>query len=289
MTLQEEFNQRLLALRNVHFDDTAGRLIALLTWLEGQPVTKALVEKLSSSVDIEAMFKGANVHRRPRSDTIEEIAAVGLQLIRECKDHEVSLFQICMAVNIRGPYGSSKFQEMNDAALREYIVPFLEYIEQGLQQAAAEHSPSNISNHRFSEVLSADFSELLPITANNLTRLSGEFLRRESDVAWQNIGNSCRQILIEFAAELYQVCESDRPADIQCGNVKALLKHLGPTLWGEGRFRDTLLNLIDAVWNHTQAITHRNTSSKQDALRVFLWTALVISEFVAPLEKYLEA
>jgi hypothetical protein len=288
VTLQEEFNQRLLTLRNVHFADAAGRLISLLAWLEQEPVTRALVQKLDSSVDVERLFKDANVHQRPRADTMQEIAAVGLQLIRECRDHNVALFQICMAVNIRGPFESGKFQDMTDAALREYMVPFLEYIEQGLQHAAAEYSSSNVADHRLSELLSTDFSKLLPRTAANMTRLSGEFLRSESEVAWQNVGNSCRQTLIDFAAELYEVCGVDRPPDIQAGNVKGLLKSISSPIWGDGRFRDTLLSAIEAVWNHTQAITHRNATSKEDALRVFLWTGLVISEFVAPLRNYLQ-
>lgn len=288
MTLQEEFNQRILTLRNVHFDDAAGRLIVILEWLELEPVTKALLEELDARVNIEKLFKDANHHRRPSTDTSDEIAAVGLQLIRLCRQYTAPLFQICFAVNIRGPYNSSKFQDVSDTALTDYIVPFLEYVEQGLQRAAAEYSLSVVANNRFSYLLSDSLSKLLPRTSANLNRLAAEFLRPEPEVAWQNIGNSCRQTLIDFAAELQEACGTDLPQDVQAGNVKALLKHMSGKLLGEGRFRDSLLALVDAAWNHTQSITHRSSTSKQDALRTFLWTGLVISEFAIPLQEHLE-
>jgi hypothetical protein len=288
MTLLEEFNDRILTLRNVNFDGAAGRLIAILEWLETEPTTNGILTTLTEAVDSKKLFEGANPHQRPRANTREEIAAVGLELIRACREHKRELLDLCVALNIRGPSHSSNFQDMTNAALREYIVPFLEYMEQGLAHAAIKYSPSTVANHRFSELFSEEFSRLLPRTAANLTRLSSEFLRSESEVAWQNVGNSCRQTLIDFAAELREACGTDLPLDIQAGNVKVILKHLSGTLLGEGKFRDSLLSLVDAVWNHTQSITHRSATSKQDALRTFLWTGLVISEFVPPLESYLE-
>jgi hypothetical protein len=288
MTLSDEFNQRILTLRNVHFDDATGRLIALLEWLESEPVTKALLDELTAKVDVEKLFKGAGFHRRPRADTRDEIAAVGVQLIRECREHPAPFFKICFALNIRGPYHSGNFQDANDAGLREYVVPFLEYIEGGLMHAAAHYSPDAIANNRVAELLSDPFSKLLPRTAANLNRLAGEFLRPEAEVAWQNVGNSCRQALIEFASEIHETSGFELPPDIEVANVKGLLKHIGGRIFGEGRFRDTLLTLVDAVWNHAQSITHRSAASKEDALRAFLWTGLVISEFVRPLQAHLE-
>lgn len=191
-----------MTLRNVHFDDATGRLKALLEWLEGEFLTRTLLDELTGSVDIKDLFRGAGFHRRPRSDTREQIAAVGLQLIREYRDHPAPFFKICFALNIRGLYSSGNFQDANDAGLREYIVPFLECLEEGLARTAAQYSPEVVANHRFAQLLSSSFSELLPRTAANLSRLAGEFLRPKEEVAWQNVGNSCRQTLIEFAAEL---------------------------------------------------------------------------------------
>lgn len=288
MTLLEEFNDRILTLRNVNFDGAAGRLTAILEWLETEPTTNGIITTLTEAVNSEKLFEGANPHKRPRANTREEIAAVGLELIRACREHKRELLDLCVALNIRGPSHSSNFQDMTNAALREYIVPFLEYVEQGLRRAAAEYSVSVGVNNRFSYLLSDSFNKLLPRTSANLDRLAGEFLRPDAEAAWQNVGNSCRQTLIEFAAELREACGTDVPPDIQGSNVKALLKHISAKLLGEGRFRDTLLALVDAAWNHTQSITHRSATTKQDALRAFLWTGLVISEFVEPLTDYLE-
>src|SRR4051794_26474963 len=106
MTLLEEFNGRILTLRNVNFDGAAGRLIAILEWLEAEPTTSEIINGLTSRVDSDNLFEGANVQRRPRANTREEIAVVGLELIRACREHKKELVDICFALNIRGPFHS---------------------------------------------------------------------------------------------------------------------------------------------------------------------------------------
>jgi hypothetical protein len=289
VSLEDEFNEKILTLRNVHFDDAAGRLIAILDWLESEPVTKRLLDTLTKTIDVAKLFEGAGYHKRPRANTREEIVSVGLQLIRECRERNTEFFNICFVLNIRGAYSSGSFQDANDAGMREYIVPFLEYVEQGLNRAASEYSIAAVADNRLIEVLSEECTRLLPITAANLHRISSDFVRSETEVAWQNIGNSCRQTLIEFAEELRQACGVELPGEIQAGNVKAVLKHICHEIVADGRFKDTLVNLVESVWNHVQSITHRNTTTKPDALRAFFWTGMVVSEFIQPLRSYNEA
>lgn len=57
-------------------------------------------------------------------------------------------------------------------------------------------------------------------------------------------------------------------------------------MFGDGRFRDTFLDVVDAVWNHAQSLTHRDAATKEDALRASLWTGLLVSEFAGPLREY---
>lgn len=38
--------------------------------------------------------------------------------------------------------------------------------------------------------------------------------------------------------------------------------------------------LIDSVWEYCQPILHRKTTTKEEALRAFIWTTLCINEIV---------
>jgi len=286
VSLEDEFDEQILTLRNVHFDNATGRLLAILDWLESQPVTKRLLDTLTAKIDVAKLFEGAGYHSRLRANTREEIAAVGLQLIRNCRQQNAEFCDICFVLNIRGASNSDNVQDANDAGIREYIVPFWEYVKQGLNRAVNEYSISTVADDRLTELLSEECKTLLPITAANLHRISSDFLRSETEVAWQNVGNSCRQTLIEFAEELRQACGVELPSEIQAGNTKAILKHICREIVADGRFKDTLLNLVESVWNHAQSITHRNTTTKQEALRAFLWTGMVVSEFIQPLRSY---
>lgn len=288
MTLSEELAKRRSPLRGAHYDDVSGRLAAILDWLEGEPVMRRLMEELVSKVDVAKLFEGTRHDRRPRANTPEEIAAVGLQLIRECRENNRHFGDLCFVLNIRGRYDSSNVQAATDAGLEEYVDPFFDYVAEEVEGAAAIYSTSAVAEQRFSGLSSESFRRLLPETASHLDRIAAEFVRPDSEVAWQNVGNSCRQALIEFANELREACGSEIPEDVQAGNVKALLRHVSGSLFGDGRFKDSLLALVDAGWNHTQSITHRPATTKEEALRVFLWTGIVISEFIPPLQAYTE-
>lgn len=288
MTLAEELTRWRSTLRGVHHDDVTGRLTAIIKWLESDSITRRLISDLESRVEVAKLFEGVHYHRRPAANTPEEIAAVGLQLIRECSENNHHFGDICFSINIRGRYNTGNVQAAADAGLAEYVDPFLDYIADGLTRIAATYSPSLVAEARLAELSSPLFLRLLPETASNLDRMAAEFVRPDSEVAWQNVGNSCRQALIGFAKELREACGIEAPEDVQNGNVKALLKHVSGTLLGDGRFRDTLLALVDAGWNHTQSVTHRPATTKEEALRVFLWTGIVISEFIPPLRAYIE-
>src|ERR1700726_914125 len=112
MSLEDEFNEQILTLRNVHFDNATGRLLAILDWLESEPVTKRLLDTLTGKIDVANLFKGAGYHNGPRQNA--------------------EFCDLCFVLNIRGASNSGNVQDANDAGIREYIVPFWEYVKQGL-------------------------------------------------------------------------------------------------------------------------------------------------------------
>jgi hypothetical protein len=288
MNLLEEFQDRASVLNNAHFNDVTGRLLDLLRWLEQEAVTKQILDELKRTTNINAIFNRSNDRQRPQTNTREEIAAVGLHLIEMCRDEKVLFYSLCFHFHISPPYQTSMVQDHSDAGMKDYVVPFLAYVEKELVRAAEAHSVVSAVEGRFSELLTAEIRKLLPKTSSSLERISGDFLRPEGDVMWQNIGNSCRQTLIEFSAELREICGIELPAETKESDVKAILKHVLGKTCSPGRFKETLEALSEGVWNHTQSLLHRPATNKKEAVRVFLWTGMVVSEFAQVVRAYNE-
>jgi hypothetical protein len=82
--------------------------------------------------------------------------------------------------------------------------------------------------------------------------------------------------LKSFVAELCSAKGISVPADVQSDNFK----ELGKRLVKDGDSRGTVAKLIDAIWDHSQTVTHRPLTTKDEAMRVFVWTCLSASEIV---------
>ena len=115
-----------------------------------------------------------------------------------------------------------------------------------------------------------------------------EMTKTDEDGAWFNIGNLCRETLKAFALELQSISGIPAPEGIKEADVKGILKYLLKQLKGDGRFEETLEKLLVSVWDHAQSVLHRQTSTKSQASRLFLWTALVIYEFAYLIDQEME-
>jgi len=65
------------------------------------------------------------------------------------------------------------------------------------------------------------------------------------------------------------------------GDVKAITRCVVQKLYGNGRFADGLAMLISSTWDYAQTLTHRPGTTREEALRLYLWTGLVIDEIAS--------
>jgi hypothetical protein len=86
MTTLEEFDQRRSILRNLRPIDATARLAEFLAWMERQELTKGCIEEIRSKSDINALISVGPVRNPPVTSTLEEVAAVGIWLMQECKN-----------------------------------------------------------------------------------------------------------------------------------------------------------------------------------------------------------
>ena len=100
-----------------------------------------------------------------------------------------------------------------------------------------EYSPSGLTEHRFERLLSSSkMQQSFPETAQAFRAISAEFLRPEDEVLWQNVGNSCRQVLIDFCVEVISVTNISGLANPKMSDVKNLSREIIREVHGPGQF-----------------------------------------------------
>ena len=131
---------------------------------------------------------------------------------------------------------------------------------------------------RIGSIWSENFHGQFPGTAALFKKLSEEMFALDASQTWYNASNSCREVLKQFASELTGLLPEGVPREIKGADVKALLRHFVEKRGYDGRLRGTLNDLVGAVWDHVQCVLHKHDTSKEEAMRVYLWTGLLISE-----------
>jgi hypothetical protein len=168
---------------------------------------------------------------------------------------------------------------MTRAALDEYIEPFLDYVEAELTLSKRDSSLTSLLESRLSAFVEEKISNSLPDVADSIRRIAAEFSRPEGEVHWQNIGNSCRDVLKLAVRRIIEQGDLSLPSNIPVGNVKGVIQLLIDHA-GTSDSRGTIVKLLGAVWDHAQTVTHRDATTKEEASRLFVWTSLGLYELL---------
>jgi uncharacterized protein (TIGR02391 family) len=133
----EELQRRARVLDNLHYDEASARLTGLLKWMQSEDAIRTVIDNLDSEVSGNEILNKADSHHPPQAATDEEIAAVGLALIR--LSAMAPLYQILHFRGIK-PRGSTNFQDTTNAAIARYIRPFINFVLNKLPRPAPDHS-----------------------------------------------------------------------------------------------------------------------------------------------------
>jgi predicted nucleotide-binding protein len=152
MKLSEELEERAHVLENLHWSEAGVRLQGLLNWMQSQPAIKPIIAQIDSQVDGMALLNQGSYHRAPQAGTDEEIAAVGLALIRAT--HHTPLHAILTGRGIRAS-GSSQFQDHVNSAVVRYFRPFVAFVFRRLATTETQTEPSKSSRRSQTSTSSA--------------------------------------------------------------------------------------------------------------------------------------
>ncbi len=268
----DEFHKRREHLSTIRYGDDRGRLSDLLVWLEAQPEINRMILELRSAVDVSKLFSPHGF--RPKASTQDEIAAVGLHLLDMAKNG-MSLHGSAIKLGISPTYGGGNAQDYVDETMTCYINPFLDHVETGLENLGDSVTVENVAELRFGLLNDPAFQSAFPATAESLKKI-GEYCGQSEDSgSWFHVAASCRETLGTFVRELQSQQRVIPLSELKQGDTKGILKQL---VRERADVSDALVELIQAVWVYVQSNVHRQAATKSDALRVYLWTGLLISE-----------
>jgi hypothetical protein len=161
-----------------------------------------------------------------------------------CREEDFA--NVCISRGIGPSYSTSSVQAYVDAGLQRYVIPFLRYVERELRRADDAYMPTRIAERKFDDVvLGRAFTARFPRTHEHLKRISAEFLRSDADAIWQNVGNSCRQAMLEFCAECSAMLQLKLPDNTKRGDVKTIVRELVRKIYGGS------LSACSCTWDPT--------------------------------------
>ncbi len=278
-TILDEFQERRSLLIDVNFEDAGPRLGSLIEWLDGQSIIKTIIEQIRAKTSAEDLLKDCNFNNPPKASSPDEIAAIGIFLMERCRDGG-DLWKLAYSNGINPSYSTNKPQDYSDEAFNRFIEPTLNMIGSKLTELEEGITPEDLIQSRLVSLLSYSFRYSYPETTKILEKISSDLTESDSDQLWSNIGNSCRRALLAFTQELRNNVNVPIPKEFKEGDVKKVTRHILKEEGLTGKYTETLSKLMDALWDHIQTILHRRHSTRSDAERCYLWTALVISEIV---------
>lgn len=276
--LSEQFRHRSDPIRVATWTQATDRAIALLEWMDENSPIRAILDQLRASTDVQALIDHADRRSPPSAGSLEEIAAVGLYVMEQCR--EGKNFQgLALSLGL-GDQSSSHAQDHVDGAIRGFIEPLLDLVENAIYEIEAPPTPESILAQRLHSALSGRLALRYPQTAKVLQDTANQFEDTSESGRWQNIGNSCREALTTFSEELRQYLSDELPSEVKKADLKSLIEYLAkPT--SKGRYASSVQALVNSVWDHCSSMTHRKTTSREEGLRAFVWTTLTLVDLAA--------
>ncbi|MBU1626967.1 hypothetical protein KKB18_06315, partial [bacterium] len=197
---------------------------------------------------------------------------------KEKKDHFINK---CGELGLSRETNYASF--LRDVDIR-YIQPTLKYFESEIIKELNSVSLDSIANQQFFKIFETSFNQQYPETFKFLQQISEEFAKPEESGLWDNIGNSCRAVLITFSSELKNFTDIETN-EFKAADPKNIISKIITVKINSERMRESLIKLLKAAWDHSQSLTHRPNTTKEEAQRLFLWIGLIISEIARIIDK----
>lgn len=172
-------------------------------------------------------------------------------------------------------------------------VPFQENwpaVKQALIRACKGHIGEKTSveeqvGRRVLSVFISPLAQMLPTTMKSLHAAAVLLGQKGDPGGWNNVANSCRDALVIFTHELHTLMAGTLPSDIKQGDVKNTIRIVLKNQGEDERYRSTLSDMVDGLWNHVGSLVHKTKATRDDAERCYICTVIAITEVLSSIRK----
>lgn len=258
---QIDFNQFTASMRKIYLEISSNkRIVELIIYLDDIYYKNGL--------------ETSNSYNGPAISSLVEQAAVGLKIIETCNIDYIDFFSIVRKFGAEDWSGYDTSSRQLKKIREKYVLPFFDYLIQNITESSDEYSVINRFDKSFRFVNELEFASRFPKTNKHIKRTSNLF-HSKKQINWNSVANSCRDTLIIFSKELKNKYGTQRVDEIKDGDVKSTLKLF---LKVNNRYQNSVIELIESLWNHINSATHKNDLTRNDAIRIFVWMTLIINE-----------
>jgi len=130
----QDFEFQRSYLEDLVVDEAEGRISGFVQWMQDNPIIEPIISELSEKPIAKEILKNADRRNPPKASTPEEIAAVGLEIMLECRGGE-ELWDVAYKYGVHPSYPSNSSQDRIDEVMKRYINPAINYIYRKLENA----------------------------------------------------------------------------------------------------------------------------------------------------------
>ena len=210
----------------------------------------------------------------PAVSSLIEQAAVGLKVIESCNTEYKDFYDIARDFGVVNWSGPDTTTRQLKKIREKYVLPFFDYLIQNISESSENYTVINRFDKAFHFINELEFTSRFPKT-NKLIKKTSNLFHSKKQINWNSVANSCRDTLIVFSNELKNKYGTQKVDDIKDGDVKSTLKLF---LNSHNRYQNSVIELIESLWNHISSATHKNDLGRNDAIRIFVWMTLIINE-----------
>jgi len=211
----------------------------------------------------------------PAVSSLIEQAAVGLKIIEACGSEYKDIYDIARDFGIINWSGPDTTTRQLKKIREKYVLPFFDFLIQNVTESSENYSVKNRFDKSFALINELEFISRFPKT-NKFLKKTANLFHSKKQINWNSVANSCRDTLITFSIEIKNKYGTQKYDDIKDGDVKSILKIF---LNSHNRYQNSLIKLIESLWDHISSATHKNDLSREDAIRIFVWMTLIVNEF----------
>lgn len=147
--LLNDYEYRKTFLKNLNNDEAKARISGFYKWLQSEVEINAMIEDLITTGNAENILKKSNYNTPPYATTPQEIAAVGLFLMKECTNDEQEPWELSSKYGIHASYPNASIQDEFDEVMNRFIDPAIEYLEKKLKTKFSKGTNEHIISTQY--------------------------------------------------------------------------------------------------------------------------------------------